>query len=59
MTQVFKYTGPLSTMQRVQKARITVMRDLRFVALTGIFMTGMVKVSARKGLTAATNGRIP
>lgn len=54
---VFQYSGSLTTMQRIQKARITVMRDPRFMALTGIFMTGMVKVSDRKGLTAATNGR--
>lgn len=47
----------ITPLQRVQKAVIRLMNDERFVALTGIFMTGKRTVSDNPGMTACTNGR--
>ena len=47
----------LTVEQRLEKQRIGVMRDMRFVAIAGVLMTGKKSVSDKKGMTAATNGR--
>lgn len=51
------YQNNLTAEQRITKARITLMRDLRFVAMAGIMMTGTWKVKDNPKLTAMTNGR--
>lgn len=47
----------LTVEQRLEKQRIAVMRDIRFVAIAGVLMTGKKSISDKKGMTAATNGR--
>jgi len=43
--------------QRIEKHRIAVMRDIRFVAIAGVLMTGKKSVVDDPKVTAATNGR--